>query len=278
VGNNGTLRQRRLGRELRRLREDAGLSLEEVAPQLDWSASKLSRIETGSQGVDVHGVRSMLDLYDVGGDRWTEIIDLTREARQKGWWHTYGLNNAGYVALEADATAVCTYQLALVPGLLQTAEYAQAVFRGSPPLRTDAELDRVVQVRLRRQHRLVENPPLELVALVDETVLRRPIGEGQVMREQLRHLVRQAALPSVCFQVVLASVGAHEGLNGSFSVLEFAESDEPGIVYLENAVNAAHVHKEAEVRGYRLAFDRLRSKALSSSDSMALVERLVDDL
>jgi transcriptional regulator with XRE-family HTH domain len=90
VASNGTLRQRRLGRELRRLREDAGLRLEEAAPELDWSTSKLSRIETGRQGVDVHGVRSMLDLYDVGGDRWTEIIDLTREARQKGWWHTYG--------------------------------------------------------------------------------------------------------------------------------------------------------------------------------------------
>jgi transcriptional regulator with XRE-family HTH domain len=111
MGNNGTLRQRRLGRELRRLREDAGLSLEEVAPALDWSTSKLSRIETGQQGVDVHGVRSMLDLYDVGGERWTEIIDLTRQARQKGWWHTYGLSNRGYLALEADAAVVHAYQL-----------------------------------------------------------------------------------------------------------------------------------------------------------------------
>lgn len=122
---------------------------------------------------------------------------------------------------------VHAYQLALAPGLLQTAEYAQAVFRGSPPLRADAELDRVVQVRLRRQRRLVENPPLELVAVVDETVLRRPIGEVQVMQEQLRHLERQAALPSVCFQVLPASAGAHEGLNGEqtdcVEVAEFSD-------------------------------------------------------
>ncbi len=278
MGNNGTLRQRRLGRELRRLREDAGLSLEEAAPQLDWSASKLSRIETGSQGVDVHGVRSMLDLYDVGGDRWTEIIDLTRQARQKGWWHAYGLSDAGYVALETDAAAVHVYQLGFVPGLLQTAGYARAVFRAFPPTRTEPEMDRVVQARLRRQRRLVDDPPLELAAVVDEMVLCRTIGEAQVMREQLRHLVDQSALPSVCFQVVPATVGAHEGLNGSFSVLEFAEPDEPGVVYLENAVNAAHVYKAAEVRGYSLVFDRLRSEALSPPDSVALVERLVDDL
>ena len=278
MGNNGTLRQRRLGRELRRLREDAGLSLEEAAPQLDWSTSKLSRIETGSQGVDVHGVRSMLDLYDVGGDRWAEIVGLTREARQKGWWHAYGLNNAGYLALEADATAVHAYQLGIVPGLLQTAGYARALFRDFRPQRTDEELDRHVEIRLRRQRRLVEDPPLKLVAVVEETVLRRPVGGVQVMREQLGHLVCQAVLPSVCLQVVPASVGAHDGLSGSFNVLEFAEPDEPDIAYLENAVNATHVHKEAEVHGYTLVFDRLRSVALSPPDSMALVERLVDDL
>ncbi len=276
--SNGTLRQRQLGRELRRLREQAGLTLEEAAPRLDWSTSKLSRIEIGQQSVDVHGVRSMLDLYDVGGDRWTEIIDLTREARQKGWWHAYGISDAGFVALETEATAVYDHQLAFVPGLLQTADYARAVFRGSPPPRAEAEIERAVQVRLRRQRRLSEDPLLELVTVVDETVLRRPIGGVEVMRDQLRHVVRQAALPSVCFQVVPVSLGVHEGMTGSFTVLEFAEPDEPAIAYLETAVNAAHVHKEAEVRGYRLVFDRLRSAALSPRDSVALVERLVDDL
>src|ERR671916_877426 len=103
VRRNGTLPQRQLARALRRLREEAGLSLEEAAPRLDWSTSKLGRIETAQQGVDVHGVRSMLDLYNVGGAQWTEILELTREAKQKGWWHAYGLKLAGYPALEADA-------------------------------------------------------------------------------------------------------------------------------------------------------------------------------
>src|SRR5215468_6081179 len=129
VRANGTLRQRQLGRELRRLREDAGLTLEEAAPNLDWSTSKLSRIETGQQSVDVHGVRSMLDLYDVGGERWTEIIELTREARQKSWWHAYGISGQGYLGLETDATVVREYQLAYVPGLLQTEDYMRTLFR-----------------------------------------------------------------------------------------------------------------------------------------------------
>ncbi|MGH3770522.1 MAG: helix-turn-helix domain-containing protein [Pseudonocardiaceae bacterium] len=278
MGSQGTLRQRQLGRTLRQLREEAGLSLEEAAPKLDWSASKLGRIETADQGVDVHGVRSMLDLYDVGGDRWAEIIDMTREAKQKGWWHAYGLNFAGYVALEAEAAVVHGYHLGHIPGLLQTAGYARAVFDNGVPHQTEADLDRSARIRLLRQRRLTEGPPLELVAIVDETALHRPVGGVEVMREQLRHLVRQTTLPSVCLQVMPVSVGAHQGMSGSFTVLGFAEPDEPAIAYTENAVSATHVHKEADVRGYKLVFDRLRSEALSPRDSVALVERLAADL
>jgi hypothetical protein len=274
----GTLQQRQLARTLRRLREDAGLSLEEAAPRLDWSTSKLGRIETAQQGVDVHGVRSMLDLYNVGGAQWTEIIDMVREARKKDEWHTHGISNQGYVRLEIDAAVVHNYQLAYVPGLLQTAEYARAVFRGFRPQRTEAELDHHVRVRLLRQRRLTEDPPLELVTIVDETVLRRPVGGVKVMRDQLRHLTRQAALPSVCLQVMPVTVGVHQGMNGSFTVLGFAEPDEPAIAYTENVVSATHVHKEAEVREYKLVFDRLRSEALSPRDSVNLVERLAADL
>lgn len=275
--NGSTLKQRQLARRLRRLREEAGLTLEEAAPKLDWSTSKLGRIETARQGVDVHGVRSMLDLYDVGGDHWTEIIELVRAARQRGWWHAYGLRDAGFVALEADAAVVYQFQLGFVPGLLQTASYARTLFRASPPQRTDAELDRLAQVRVHRQRRLTEDPSLELVAIVDETALRRPIGGAEVMRAQLRHLVTQAALPAVCFQVVPVSVGIHQGMNGSFTVLGFDDPDEPGVAYLENAVNASHLEKESEVRAYKLVFDRLRSEALSPHDSIDLVQWLADD-
>ncbi|MGH3795437.1 MAG: helix-turn-helix domain-containing protein [Pseudonocardiaceae bacterium] len=275
---NGTLRQRRLGRELRRLREDAGLTLEEAAPQLDWSTSKLSRIETGQQSVDVHGVRSMLDLYDVGGDRWTEIIDLVRETRRKGWWHAYGISGQGYLGLETDATVVHEYQLAYVPGLFQTEDYMRALFRNSRQRRTEAEIDRDVQVRLFRQRRLTEEPALALVAIVDESVLHRPVGGQEIMRAQLRHMVARAALPSVCLQVLPASLGVHSGLDGSFIMLGFAEPDEPEIAYIEHTASALHLEKEAEVSTCNLVFDRLRSEALSPQDSNALVERLAAEL
>ncbi|MGH4026890.1 MAG: helix-turn-helix domain-containing protein [Pseudonocardiaceae bacterium] len=275
---NGTLRQRRLGRELRRLREDAGLTLEDAAPQLDWSTSKLSRIEMGQQSVDVHGVRSMLDLYDVGGDRWTEIVTLTREARQKGWWHAYGISGQGYLGLETDATVVHEYQLAYVPGLLQTEDYMRVLFGNSPPPRTQAEIDRDVWARRFRQRRLTEQPALELVAVVEEYALRRPVGGVEVMRAQLRHLVAQTALPSVCLQVLPSSLGVHSGLDGSFIVLGFAEPDEPEISYIEHTAGAIHLEKEVEVSTCRLAFDRLRSEALSPDASVAIVERLAAEL
>ena len=218
---NGTLPQRQLARTLRRLREEAGLTLEEAAPKLDWSTSKLGRIETAQQSVDVHGVRSMLDLYDVGGERWTEIIDMVRETRKKGEWHSYGIGGQGYLRLEMDAAMVHNYQLAHVPGLLQTEDYMRALFRNSRRRPTDAEIDRDVQARLFRQRRLTEEPALELVAIVDESALRRPVGGVEVMRAQLQQVVAQATLQSVCLQVLPFSLGVHSGMDGSFTVLRF---------------------------------------------------------
>ncbi len=278
VVSHGTLRRRQLGRELRRLRERAGLSLEEAAPKLDWSASKLGRIETGQQGVDVHGVRSALDLYDVGGAQWTEIIDMAREARKKVWWHAYGISNQGYFPLEMDAAVVHNYQLGYVPGLLQTEDYMRTLFRKSRRRPTDAEIDRDVETRLFRQRRLTMEPTLELVAIVDESALRRPICGVEVMRAQLRHIVARAALPSVCLQVLPFSLGAHSGLDGSFTVLGFGDPDEPEIAYVEHTASALHLHKEADVQTCKLVFDRLRSEALSPHDSVALVERLAAGL
>ncbi len=274
----GTLPQRQLARRLRQLREEAGLTQEEAAPELDWSTSKLGRIENAQQGVDVHGVRSMLDLYDVGGAQWTEIIDMVREARKKDEWHSYGIGGQGYLRLEMDAAVVHNYQLAHVPGLLQTEDYMRALFRNSRRHPTDAEVDRDVQARLFRQRRLTEEPALELVAIVDESALRRPVGGVEVMRAQLQQVVVRATLPSVCLQVLPFSLGVHSGMDGSFTVLGFGDPDEPEIAYIEHTANALHLHKAAEVNRCKLVFDRLRSEALSPRDSLALVERLAQEL
>ncbi|MBV9011505.1 MAG: helix-turn-helix domain-containing protein [Pseudonocardiales bacterium] len=278
VGIKGTLPQRQLARALRRLREGAGLSLEEAAPQLDWSASKLSRIETAEQGVDVHGVRSMLDLYNVGGPEWGELIELTREVRKKNEWHAYGISDQGYLRLEMDATVVHEYQLAYVPGLLQTEDYMRVLFQTSRRRLTDAEVDQDVEVRLFRQRRLTTEPALELVTIVDESALRRAVGGVEVMRAQLQHILARAALPSVCLQVLPFALGAHAGLNGSFIVLGFDDPDEPEIAYVEHTAKTLHLEKESDVQACKLAFDQLQSQALSPHDSATFLERLVADL
>lgn len=278
VGIKGTLQQRQLARTLRRLREEAGLSLEEAAPKLDWSTSKLGRIETAQQGVDVHGVRSMLDLYNIGGAQWTEIIDMVREARKKSEWHAYGIGAQGYLKLELDATVVHEYQLAYVPGLLQIEDYMRALFRHSRRRPTDAQIDQDVQARLFRQRRLTGEPALELVAIVDESAVRRPVGGVETMRAQLRHLVAVSDLGSVCLQVLPTSLGVHSGLDGSFTVLGFGDPDEPEIAYIEHTASALHLDRDAQVQSCKLVFDRLRSEALSPHDSTALIERLAASL
>ncbi len=277
--SGSTVRRRQLARQLRLLREEAGLTLDAAAPALDWSPSKLSRIENAHQAVDVHSVRSMLDLYDIGGQQWTELLALTRAARQRGWWRAYGLDDKGYVPLEAEASTVRAFTITYVPGLLQTADYARELFRTALQRRTAETLDRIVTVRMIRQERLTsEEAPLELVAIVEESVLHRPVGGPAVMRAQLGHIVAAAALGSVTFQVLPTAVGAGPGLDGNFTLLSFDELGEPDMAYVEHAMGAVHLEKEDEVARGRLVFDHLRSAALSPADSVALVERVAAQL
>lgn len=233
VRNGSVVRRRMLGRQLRLLREEAGLTLEDAAPRLDWSASKLSRIETGQQAIDVHGVKSMLDLYDTGGDRWTELLALTREARQKGWWQAYGIGEHDfYVGFEAEASMVQDFTLDYVPGLLQTADYSRALFTSSFLRRTEAELANAVAVRMIRQERLTSlDNPLDLVAIMDESVLYRQIGGADVLAAQLAHLVEAAQLDSVTLQVLPASAGrrARDGLRAQRAQLRRPRRARPGL-------------------------------------------------
>jgi transcriptional regulator with XRE-family HTH domain len=178
----GNGRQRQLGRRLRRMREDAGLTLDTAAARLEFSTSKLGRIENAEQGVDVHIVKSMLDLYDVGGDRWTETLQLVRDAREKPWYAGYlSLGDYGYVGYEADAEQVQDWAPAFVPGLLQTADYARAMFMSEVIERAPDRVATSVEVRVLRQRRLTdEQHPLQFVAITSENVLRTPFGRAAV--------------------------------------------------------------------------------------------------
>lgn len=276
AGRNGAVvRRLQLGRILRELREQAGLSLETAAPALDWSSSKLSRIENGRQGVDVHGVRTMMDVYGVGGPQWEELLDLTRSTATKGWWRAFGLDDKGYVPLEAEATLVREATAAYVPGLLQTEAYARAVFAIAVHPRTEAVIDNLSAVRRIRQERLRSaDDPLELVAVLDEAVLRRPVGGPAVMRAQLAHLVEAAALDRVTLQVLPLSVGAYPGLSAPFTLLTFERIDFGDMVYVEHPAGAVHISKEDEVAVARLKFERMRSLALDPDESVALIRRV----
>ncbi|WP_345604230.1 helix-turn-helix domain-containing protein [Pseudonocardia adelaidensis] len=268
------IRRRVLARQLKLLREQSGLTLEQAAPKLDFSVSKLSRIENAQVVIDVHWVKSMLDVYDAGGARWNELLDLAREAQQPGWWRAYGLGNNSYIAFETEASRVQVFTLGYVPGLLQTAGYARALMRAVPVRRTDEQLDNEVAARMYRQQRLssAENP-LELVAVVDEPVLHRPVGGPDGLREQLDHLAMLAELDSVTLHVLPAAVGAHAALASGFSILSFGELEEPDMAYIEHTVGALMLDKAEEVVRAKLAFEHVLSDSLDPAESLALIRR-----
>jgi transcriptional regulator with XRE-family HTH domain len=271
------IRRRILARRLERLRRDAGLTLEEAAPKLDWSVSKLSRIENAVQAVDVHGVRSMLDLYGAAED-WDELVELARAARKPRWYHAYGLGDNRYISYEEEAAQVREFAVGFIPGLLQTADYARELFTTWPLQRSAKELNDALAVRMLRQRRLTSGEDqLELIAVIDEAVLRRPIDDPAVLAGQLRHLTEVAALDTVTVQIVPASVGMHVALGSGFIILDFGELGEPNIAYAEHALGALFMEKADEVARARLIFERVRADALGPAESLALVRRLAEE-
>ncbi|WP_212612787.1 helix-turn-helix domain-containing protein [Pseudonocardia hierapolitana] len=269
------VRRRVLARQLRLLREEAGFTLEEAAPKLDFSVSKLSRIENAQILIDVHWVRGMLDLYDVGGDRWTELVELAREANQPGWWKAYGLGNNSYIAFETEARRVHIFSLGYVTGLLQTADYARALMVAVPVRRTQEQLDNEVAARVYRQQRLTSaDNPLQLVTVIDESALHRTVGGAEVRQAQLDHLITLAGLDTVTLHVLPASAGAHAGLASGFTILHFGDLGEPDMAYVEHSLGALSLDKAGDVARARLTFERLSSDALDPAESLVLIRRL----
>ena len=276
--NGSVVRRRMLGRRLRLLREEAGLTLDEAAPRLDWSTSTLSRIETGQQAPNVHGVRSMLDLYGAGGPTWDELITLTREVRQKSWWRAYRLGeHAFYVGYENEASMVQEFSLAFFPGLLQIADYSRALFTTVAMRRTEAELADEVAVRMIRQERL--------------TSVGRPAGaggdRGRVGAPPAGRRPRRAA-----GAVAAPGGGRRAGLGDRAGASHLGRRPRRDGLHLHRAelrrprgtghclrgalLGALQLEKEAEVARARLTFDRLRSAALGPAESLAVIRRAAE--
>lgn len=284
--------RRRLGAELRTLREHAGLTIEDVAKELECSVSKVSRLETGKGIPYSRDVRDLLDRYGVtdpaNRDR---LMRWVRDGQRQGWWHDYSDvlapdpedplvpdNLSQFVALEQDASEVCSFETTLVPGLLQTEDYARAVLNTLSTADSEST-DRLVELRMRRQARLyTDEDPLNVHMVLDEAVLHRPVCGEQVMRGQLKRLLADAQRPNIAVQVLPFSIGAHRSVAGSFVVLAFPDSDDNDLVYVESHLGDLYLEKEHDVEIYKQIFAALVDLCLSTEQSVSLISKfLLDD-
>ena len=278
-----TVRRRRLGSELRRLREDHSIKLEEVAERLGVAASTLSRIETGKAPTKSVYLTAMLEMYGVTDPAQRQVlVDMAREGHRKGWWSVYDdvlpTGFGIYVGLEAEAAGLRAFEGEAVQGLFQTPDYARAILREVQVRDTDEQVERLVDLRMKRQEVLDRNPPLDVWMILDEAVIRRTIGGPEVMRDQLARLVEASKKPNVTLQVLPFSTGSHAGLRGPFSILEFPERADPDVAYVESVAGIIYLEKEREVRTAAEAFDRLRAAALSPGQSTDLIIEAAKDL
>ncbi|MFF6950991.1 helix-turn-helix domain-containing protein [Streptomyces iakyrus] len=273
------VRRRKLGAELRALRTSAGLTSGEAARLVGWHQSKVSRIETGTSGVKPADVRLLLDAYDVADPQLRELLMALTGADDSGgrhhWWHAYrGVLPPTYrdfISLESQAGAMRTLETTVVPGLLQTPEYARAVTRAAVEGLPEDRLDTLVEVRLARQDVLRADPPLRLSAVLDEAVLRREVGGPGVMARQLERLVEAARLPQVRLQVLPFAAGAHIGVTGPFVIFSFSSTSDLDVVVLDHLTSSLYLERKEDLQAYTEAFNALQIHALSPEDSLDFI-------
>jgi transcriptional regulator with XRE-family HTH domain len=274
-----TVRRRRLGNELRRLREEAGWTIDRVAEAMECSDSKISRIETGQVGATPRDVRDMLQIYGVDEEQRDELVQMAREARQKGWWHAFGdIPVPAIVGFETAASSISLYAALAIPFLFQTSDYARAVLRALRGDMRPEELERLFELRMARQSLVTQpEPPLFWVVL-DEAALRRRVGGPATMHAQLERLKEVAVLPNVTLQVLPFSSGEHAGMDGGFTIIGFAERADPNVVYIENTTSDLYVEDSAAVAKYDSLFNHLRASALAPAESIELLTTVQNDL
>jgi transcriptional regulator with XRE-family HTH domain len=278
--------RRQLAARLKELRDGADLTLAEVAEQIEVNQGSLSRIENGERGTSPVLARALLDLYGVDdAPQRADVLDLVRadKEQQKPWWRKYSTvltatRYDGYLALEASATSLANYQPMLVPGLLQTEDYARAVISQMRLELTPPQVEALVKVRMERQNsRLGGEQPAKLWAILDEAVLRRTVGSAEVVRDQLRKLVESGEQPNITVQLLPFSLGAHPGLYGPFVILTFPDPT-PNLVWLENPKNSVYLEAVDDVVNYTEIFDQLRACALGPSETRTRIARISKEL
>ena len=282
-GGNPAVQGRRLRAALRQARQAAGLTLERVAAELDVSPSKIVRIESGAVKVSTTDLRAMLDLYEITDPREvTEFVSMARAARQRPWWQKeYGdvasHRYLEYVELEQAAAVTLNFEPLVVPGLLQTGEYARAVIRRFGRDASDDQVNALVKFRLDRQGRLLDTPePPKLSFVLDESVVYRKVGSGNVMEEQVRHLIELSGRPNITIQILPFDAGVGPNTQAPFVVVQFPATADPDVLYIELPTGGTLIANDHdEVARYRGAFEELRRMSLSGPDSLKFLQGLL---
>jgi hypothetical protein len=272
-----------LGAHLRRLREAQGVSREDAGWEIRASESKISRMELGRVSFKERDVEDLLTLYGLGDAAERErLLSLARQANTPGWWHRYGDVLPGwfqsYLGLEAAAALIRTYEVQFVPGLLQTRDYARSVVLLGHGRAKAEEVDRRVDLRMRRQSILDRPAPARLWAVVDEAVLRRPLGSRAVMQAQIEALIEATQRPTVQLQILPFHAGGHSAAGGAFSILRFPDQELPDIVYVEQLASALYLDKRDDVELYVDAMERLCVEADPPERSADTLRKILKDV
>ena len=281
-GDGPTVRRMLVGAQLRRLRTEAGLSPEQAGEAIRASEWKIYRLENGQVGFKERDVVDLLELYGVTDpDEVANAVTLALQANAPGWWHHYGdlLPQwfRAYVDLESAATLIRTYEGQLVPGLLQTEDYMQAVIGGANLDEPPEEAERRVALRMARQTLLTRRDAPRLWAVIDEAALRRPVGSPEAMRGQLERLIDATKLANVVLQILPFGAGAHPGMVGAFSVLRFADVELPDVVYVEHLTNALYLDRRDDVNRYLHVMDRISMGAAPPDKTVDILHKILQE-
>jgi transcriptional regulator with XRE-family HTH domain len=278
-----TIARWQLGAQLKSLREGAGVTHRDIAAEIGCSESKIYKIEAGDVGLGRSDLLVMLGKYGITDPQRREtMLDLQRQGKERGWWARYGQlpgPYSMYIGLESAATAIRNFELAVVPGLLQTEEYTRALFNQQRLNDSADELAKRVQVRLARQEAAFnEDPPLQLWTIIDEGALHRQVGSTEIMHAQLVHLIEMSRRKHINIQVVPFGEGAHPGTLGSFQILEFREHVHSPVVYVESFAGDVYLERDDDLARVTLAYTHLHSSALSATKSRELIAEIASDL
>jgi transcriptional regulator with XRE-family HTH domain len=281
VGGKPTVRSRRVGTELRRLREAAGVTTAQAAEVLSCSPAKISRIENGIVSVRVVDLRLLLDRYgDQDQEHRAYLERLARESNKHGWWQDYGDTippyYADFIGLETDASYIKTWEATIVPGLLQTPEYARAVMLANPAMISPDMLENFISIRLERQARLEQGTDVRLDAVIWEAALITTVGSDEIQHGQLGRLLELMDQPNISVQVLPLEAGDKANMSGSFVMFSFGREQSVSTVFVETLTSSQYLERDQELRGYTLVFDALRSAALSPAASAMRIRQQLE--